>query len=127
MIYSKLANFIHFYAYFCRYLILEVISFSAVVTNSALVAFTGTQVFNKPWAFRVWVFIIMTFGIFGIKYAIALTIPDVPLDVEIQLKRQNFIISKIVDNAVDDDDDFLDEKVGISTEYTIRITDDDPL
>jgi len=92
-----------------------------------LVAFTGTQVFNRPWAFRVWVFIIMSFGIFGVKYLIAISIPDVPIEVEIQLKRQRFFSSKIVDNAVDDDDSFLEKGMGISAEYTIRITDDDPL
>ena len=69
----------------------------------------------------------MSFGIFGVKYLIAISIPDVPIEVEIQLKRQRFFSSKIVDNAVDDDDSFLEKGMGISAEYTIRITDDDPL
>ena len=52
------------------YVILETISFVAVLTNSALVAFTGNQLFHFSWPARVWIFIIMSAGILAFKYMV---------------------------------------------------------
>lgn len=47
------------------YVILEVIAGAAVFTNSALVAFTGGSVVNDTWVLRVWIFALMSAGLFG--------------------------------------------------------------
>jgi hypothetical protein len=43
--------------------ILEIMTFFAVLTNSALVAFTGTFALNTPWYGRAWIFFSMSFAI----------------------------------------------------------------
>ena len=50
-----------------------------------------------------------------------------PSDVEVQLQRQDFIVSKVLLDAADDQDEDEDQKVKQQIDYTIRITDDDPL
>ncbi len=108
--------------------ILEVVSFAAVVVNSGLVAFTGDNTINYPWYSRVWIFFGMSAGIQGVKHLIAISVPDTPLEVEIQIKRNEYFIDKIVHNVPDDDTDEL--LAGIhkaDNKYVIRINDDDPL
>ena len=61
------------------------------------------------------------------KFLIAFVVPDVPREVEIQLERKGYIVSKIVHNIPDDDDGESMKGVRITNEYTIRIADDDPL
>ena len=107
------------------YIILEIISFAAVLVNSALVAFTATITVNYQWLNRVWIFIAMCTGIFSLKLFVAIAIPDLPRDVEIQLKRKDYIIGKIVHNIPDDENNF--DKLSNKAEYIVRLTDDDPL
>lgn len=102
------------------YLILEVISISAVLVNSGLIAFTGTFLINYTWPGRVWIFICMSAGILVTKYIVAVYVPDVPLEVEIQLKRQEFYLDKIVRNIADEDDSALTEGIKADINYTIR-------
>ena len=80
--------------------ILETITLCAVLTNSALVAFTGTFALDETWASRGWVFFSMAFGIILINYIIGLTVPDIPTETEIQLRRQDYICGKVLDNVV---------------------------
>jgi len=108
------------------YSILEIISTAAVITNSALVAFTATNAINQTWATRVWIFIVMGSGILLIKKFIADYVPDVPREVEIQLERQKLYVDKIMHNIPDDEDEDFKTKQGEST-YPIKRTDDDPL
>lgn len=111
------------------YSILEVVAFFAVVTNSALVAFTGTWPLNETWAARIWIFIVMAGGLFVIKWMIAEFVPDIAEDIELQLQRSKFYLSKIVDNVPDDN---VEERAGkeqkklLKGKYEIRINDDDP-
>ena len=106
--------------------ILEIMGVSAVLINAGLVAFTGTVTTHYTWPGRIWVFIGMTFGIMFTKFIMAVAIPDVPREVEIQLQRQDFIVGKVIENIGDEEED--DEVKGIKNpQYTIRITDDDPL
>lgn len=56
---------------------------------------------------------------------VAIAIPDLPRDVEIQFKRRDYIIDKIVNNIPDDENSF--ESINQKAEYIIRLTDDDPL
>lgn len=109
------------------YTILEIISFAAVLVNSGLVAFTGNNAINYTWPERIWIFFGMSFGIMMVKYIIAIYVPDTPQEVDIQLKRQEFFLSKIVDNVPDDDNEALVKNSHAENKYVVRVNDDDPL
>lgn len=47
----------------------------------------------------VWAFILWQYGVFGAMALFAMFVPDVPRDVTIQLERQRFITSKVVDQV----------------------------
>lgn len=81
------------------YSILEVMSFAAVIINSALVAFTGTYAINFTWSVRIWIFIGMASGVLGVNAVVAAIVPDCPAEVDIQLKRQEYIVGKVLDNV----------------------------
>lgn len=109
------------------YMILEIVSAAAVLVNSGLVAFTAVNAIDERWVARVFIFFGMCAGIFWLKYTIAAYIPDVPLEVEIQMQRQDYFIDKIVHNIPDDDDDDLATDMKAENKFVIRINDDDPL
>jgi hypothetical protein len=111
------------------YTILEIVSFAAVLVNSGLVAFTGSNTINYPWVSRVWIFFGMAMGIVLLKCLIAMIIPDTPQEVQVQLNRNEYYIKKIIHNVPDDDNDALviGEMNKVNNKYTIRINDDDPL
>jgi hypothetical protein len=95
--------------------------------NAGLVAFTSTAALNHTWATRVWIFIVMSGGIMIAKTIVAIYVPDTPEEVEIQLKRQKFYLSKIIDNVPDEDNSGLLTNIKSKIQYTIRFNDDDPL
>ena len=68
----------------------------------------------------------MAAGILSVKYLVAFLVPDVPEEVEIQLKRQKFITDKVLYDAQDDLDEMSAKKLKVVAEFSIRITDDDP-
>lgn len=107
--------------------IMEVISYSSIFVNSAIVAFTTSIAQNYTWVERAWVFILMSSGLFGIRLTIGWLIPDTPVEVEIQLERQDFICRKVCDNVADDDDDGLGKNNFVCPDYRVLATDDDPL
>ncbi len=109
------------------YVILELTSMASIFINSGLVAFTGTNTLNYTWALRVWIFILMSTGLFCIRMMVAWLIPDVPAEVEIQLARQEYIVGKVMDNVVDEDDSDLTKNLFIVPVYLVNTTDDDPL
>ena len=108
------------------YSILEIISTAAVITNSALVAFTSTNAINETWATRVWIFIVMGSGILLIKKLVADYVPDVPREVEVQLERQALYVDKVMHNVPDDEDEDIKTKQE-EVAYPIKRSDDDPL
>lgn len=108
------------------YIILEAISFSAVFVNSALVAFTGAQTLNYTWVERVWFFCLMSAGLAGIRLLVAYLVPDVPSEVEIQLKRQDYIVDKVLHNVPDEGQDQVTSIARLPM-YCVLSTDDDPL
>lgn len=107
--------------------ILEIISTAAVLTNAGLVAFTSTNCENYTWAARVWIFFGISAGVVATKYYIAISIPDIPEEVEIQIQRQKYFIDKIMYNVPDDDIDHLTHKKVVENKYVVRVNDDDPL
>jgi hypothetical protein len=108
------------------HLILEIISVVAVISNSALIAFTSDLFADKSPSTRLWIFFGFEHGIWLFKFALSLAIKDIPEDVEIQLQRTEYIVSKVVHNKPDDDDDELVKDVSQLSDLTIRQTDDDP-
>lgn len=109
------------------YYILSVIATAAVVTNSALIAFTGTFTLEYTYPARIWIFIGMVAGLLYVKKIIADYVPDCPREVEIQLERQQFYLNKILHNVGDDNGTELLDGVRGDVKYTIRVNDDDPL
>lgn len=107
--------------------IFEAVSFAAVLSNSVLVAYTGAYAQNETWVVRAWIFISMASGILFLKEFLAFVIPDEPNDVLIQIQRQDYIVGKVLDDIQDEDDDDLIKGIDMKLDYTIRITDDDPL
>lgn len=69
----------------------------------------------------------MSAGLMAFKAYVAYSIPDIPEEVAIQLARNKFFKSKIVDNVPDDDGEGLVNKNAMNNSYVIRINDDDPL
>jgi hypothetical protein len=112
---------------FYRYTILEVMAFFAVLSNSAIVAFTGNYTLNYTWVVRVWIFVCMAAGIMGVKLLIAAIVPDEPHEVTIQLKRAEYLTNKFFDDIVDEDDSDLLQTVASNVDYCVKETDDDPL
>lgn len=56
-----------------------------------------------------------------IKLFIAAVIPDVPPEVDIQLKRQEYILGKVLDNIQDEDDDnLLDVETVRVPDYSVK-------
>ena len=112
------------------YDILEIISYVAVVTNTALVTYTGFVMKEYDWAVRNVIFVGMCSGLFGAKWLLALMIPDMTREVDLQLQRQDFIIDKVIhlyqDDGDDDDDDVV-RPLSEPANYCIRGDDDDPM
>jgi len=106
--------------------ILEVISIIAVFVNAGLVAFTGTFTIIYAWPIRIWIFILMSSGLLLIKAFLAYVIPDVPAEVEIQLKRQEFIRSRVIEN-IGDDDGPRKEHTRVPPKYLVGLFDNDPM
>lgn len=108
------------------YPILEIIAAAAVFTNSALIAFTGNFAINYTWTERSWIFLGISFGLFFIRLLAEYYVPDVPQDVELFLLRQEFIVSKVIDNLEDDNDDAITD-FSQPSNYNVDQTDYDPL
>ena len=118
------------------YNILEIISMISVLTNSAIVAYTGGTLDNYTWTTRAWIFFSMSFGIMLAKSFVAYLIPDISDDVMIQIKRQELITDTVV-NLVDYNDDAYNDdegnpiadakKIAIPPTYMIQDFDEDPL
>lgn len=107
--------------------IMEIIATFSVFVNAGIVAFSGTFAINSTWTERIWIFMGMSSALFCIKIFVAFVIPDVPLDVEIQLARQDYIKDKIINNVPDDDDSELVKSVRIVPRVVVLSGDDDPL
>lgn len=84
--------------------VFELMATLAVIANAALVAFTMNIFDNYSLIFRFWLFISAQWFIFSLQTIIRIVIPDEPLQVDIQIGRQNFIVSKVIDYEPDDND-----------------------
>ena len=87
--------------------IFSVVTTICVVTNAGLIVFTMEVLKMYSDMTRMWVFIGFQWALFSLQYIIQAVIPDEPLQVGIQKQRADFLNSKILDKAKDDDDEVL--------------------
>ena len=87
--------------------IFSVVTTICVVTNAGLIVFTMEVLKMYSDMTRMWIFIGFQWALFSLQYIIQVYIPDEPLEVEIQKQRTEFLVSKILLKAKDDDDDVI--------------------
>ena len=81
----------------------------AVVTNAGITCFTMTVLNNDSWTptfqlkIKLWIFIVFQWVCYITQAAIILLIPDIPEQAIYHLKRNEHIVSKVI-NRVEDDD-----------------------
>ena len=88
--------------------ILKFMGYLAVGTNAFIIIFDGNFGYiraDMPMAEK-WVgFLILEHLMFAIKLTVGWLLPDVPHDVTLQLARQEFIVSKVILNVPDEEQD----------------------
>ncbi|KDO33291.1 hypothetical protein SPRG_02100 [Saprolegnia parasitica CBS 223.65] len=100
--------------------ILEIMSTIAVVTNVAAVVFTSNTTFSGVSGdIKMLAFVGLEHGVLLVKFFLALLVEDVPEDVQLQLDRSKFLVSKIVYQIQDDDDDDLVKGNKIKVDLTV--------
>jgi Calcium-activated chloride channel len=78
--------------------VLTFLAIASIITNSAIICFvfdSGIGTFSLQW--RVWSFLVMQYALFTLYFLVRAIIPDVPLECELQLKRQAFLCQKLID------------------------------
>ena len=108
--------------------IYTIIAVIAVVTNSGLVCFTMDVLDFFSYTRRIWIFILFQWFLLSMQAILFFYVDDVPIDVTIQLKRQKFIIDKVMLKIPDEDDvqeeieDVFDQTSGaVSTQLENRV------
>jgi len=85
--------------------IMVLMSKVTVVTNGALLAFTSSwldrNMDDPSTPTRIWIFICYQYCIYLLMLVMDIAIPDVPEEVQIQLQRQKFINSKVIEKVPD--------------------------
>lgn len=107
--------------------VLEMTGFISVLTNSGLVSFTGTFAGSYSWVWRSWIFVIMSTGLFAVKWLYDYIIPDFPAEVDLQLKRSEYLVSKVKDNRVDQMEVINIVTLRVRPNFIIHTEDDDPM
>eukprot|EP01032_Pedospumella_encystans_P010538 gene10538-12308_t len=83
--------------------IFQFLSIAAVVTNAGLICFTMDVLDQYTSLGRTWLFIGFQWTLIMVQVIVTAAVHDVPPEVEIQLARQAFIRSKLLDKIEDDD------------------------
>lgn len=86
------------------------IAIAGVITNSALICFTMSLLWDYSFQFRLWIFIGFQWCVLGLQYITQLIIPDIPEEVEMQIQRAEFMKEKILDKEHDDEFNYKYEK-----------------
>ena len=85
--------------------ILDIMSQASVITNAAILCFVSKRfTAGLATATRVWCFLIIEHAIFTVQYAFDVLVDDVPPSVSLQLDRQDFLVSKLINLERDDFD-----------------------
>jgi len=81
----------------------------AVSTNAGLICFVMKNVLTCSPAMKVWAFVIIQYGVFSLMYAVQEYVPDVPEDVELQLQRASYLVSKVIERVPDEEDEVVSD------------------
>lgn len=73
----------------------------SVITNAALSVFTTTVFDDVSYTEKTISFLVIQYSLFTIQFLLMKIIPDVSVKVEIQKKRCEFIVSKLIDKVED--------------------------
>jgi hypothetical protein len=84
--------------------VFTILTVACVMTNAGLTVFTMTTFDKYSNIIRFWIYIVFQFVCFGCQVILSEAIPDVPEAVQVQLQRQEFIVSKIIEHVEDDPD-----------------------
>lgn len=109
------------------YTIFDTISILSVYVNAGIICFTSDVAMNETWVVRSWIFVLFSSALLGIKYFIAAIIPDVPEYVEIQMKRQEYFVDKLLYDIMDEDDEDLVKGNRVTANYAVVAKDEDPM
>lgn len=85
--------------------VMHFLSIVAVVYTYAIICFTASFLKNVAWSDRWIYFLILEHVTLFIKIYLIIAIEDVPEEVSMQLARQEYIVSKVIDNESDETED----------------------
>jgi anoctamin-10/anoctamin-7 len=88
--------------------IFTIISVVAVLTNGAIICFTMDVLDHFSPHGKVWIFLGFQWTLIFLQFVAQLWVDDVPEEVEIQMERNAFIKSVIIDHVADED--YFDDK-----------------
>ncbi|TMW66417.1 hypothetical protein Poli38472_004182 [Pythium oligandrum] len=85
------------------YQVLQAFTAISICTNGGVVIFTGDYFNGVSTAMRVWFFTLFISSMFFLKYLLEAVIYDVPRGVKAQLRRQDFLVGKVLYHVPDED------------------------
>lgn len=91
--------------------ILTIMSILATITNGLMITQTSPTFAALPNAHRLVIFVLLEWFLVGVKIVLMAVFDDVPDDVEMQIERQEFLISKIILNERDEEKDLGDDEL----------------
>lgn len=100
-----------------------------ILTNLGIIVFT-LDTFVVSDTTKIWIFMLMQYGMFALSLTLAIITPEVPLKVEVQLKRERFVVRRVVmqsqeideyddDEAKDENDDMEEHQGGADDEEEV--------
>jgi anoctamin-10/anoctamin-7 len=95
--------------------IFSIMSTICVVTNAGIIVFTMKVLDMYDITLRLWMFIGFQWFCFICQFIIQYAIPDEPLDVQIQIKRGEFIVNKLIRRTLDDTDEVADNQLKLDS------------
>ncbi len=105
---------------------ITLLSYLAVVYNLGLLFFTDGRLTKDMTPEMKWILFVILQNLLLIgKYSISRLVEDQPLEVSMQLQRQDFLVSKVIYDMKDDSDDVSSNKVKKPTNIIIHQTDSD--
>lgn len=99
--------------------IFTVTAYVSILTNSGIVFFvddTFVSHLNLKNYQRVWMFLLFQYTVAAIMTAIAISIPDIPQDVEIQVNRGKFLNDVLIRGVIEEDDNIDGSSYGLAKE-----------
>ena len=108
---------------------LEFLSIMSIIFSFGLIIFTGTFCKDIDWKMRWAIFIMVEYGALILKYLFSSRTEKQGSEVEMQLARQEFIVSKVLRNKPDDreitDERLAFKKQSVTDIFEIYKTDED--